>query len=82
MTDSWRYAIEIQPDSASLLELTGSAKLYFREHSAVQHEVAVEQPARLVVRFTTEVDARNFYYSHSRMDARFCSLPVRNEKPK
>ena len=72
MSNDWAYAIEIQPDSTSLLELAGAARLYFKGHPAVAHEVAVERPARLVVRFTCEEDARNFYYANSKLDARFC----------
>ncbi len=74
MAAQWTYAIEIQPNYSSLVELVGATHLYFKEHPSVQHEVVVEQAARIVVRFTSELDARNFFYANGKLEARFMSI--------
>jgi len=79
MPRKWGYAIEIEPKTASLLELTKAAREYLSAHPS-EHEVAVVQPPRLVIKFVDEFSARNFYFAHGKWDARFCLVPTLDEK--
>lgn len=65
------YAIEISHDQQSLDDARKIAADYFKRRP-VQHEVALEQRSRLVVKFTNELDARAFYFS---VNGRFVGLP-------
>lgn len=65
------YAIEISHDHQSLDEARKVAANYLKKRP-VQHELVLEQRARLVVKFTNELDARAFYFS---CNGRFVGLP-------
>lgn len=67
------YAIEISHDHQSLDDARKIAADYLKKRP-IPHELVLEQRARLVVKFTSELDARAFYFS---CNGRFVGLPSR-----
>jgi hypothetical protein len=70
----WTYAVEIKAEHAAIEIAVVRCKEYF-QRVKVEHELVVEQRTRLIVKFTDETAARNFYYSLASFDTRFCVVP-------
>jgi hypothetical protein len=67
------YAIEISRDEASLDEMRKAALDHLRCDPS-ELEMAIERPARLVIKFVDELAARRFYFS---MNGRYIGIPSR-----
>lgn len=74
MTDlprPWIYAVEISGQESSLAELSQRARSHFLIRGD-EHEIALEAPARIVVRFTDLDAASRFFFNEG---GRFVKLP-------
>lgn len=68
---NWRYAVEYTSADRSLAELLSAAHR-FLQASRQDHEVALETPACVVVRFADLSSAERFYFDFK---GRFVALP-------
>lgn len=57
---SFSYAIEIKQENEPLDDIRRAALEHLRR-DPVGHELVIETPARMVVKFTSELAARRFY---------------------
>jgi hypothetical protein len=62
--ETWRYAVEIQSDFKGLAVLQSDAHAYFELH-AEAHDIDVERPATLIVRFCDRAAAERFHSAFS-----------------
>ncbi len=67
----WIYAVELSNEDHGLAELSRRTRQHFKDKRD-EHEVVLENPARIVVRFTSFDAASRFYFSEG---GRFVRLP-------
>lgn len=67
----WIYAVELSNENHGLAELARRARQHFKERRD-EHEVALEPPARIIVRFTSFDAASRFYFNEG---GQFVRLP-------
>ncbi len=67
----WICAVELSNENHGLAELSRRTRQHFKERCD-EHEVVLENPARIVVRFTSFDAASRFYFNEG---GRFVRLP-------
>jgi hypothetical protein len=71
----WIYAVEISNENHGLAELSRRTRQHFKERRD-EHEVVLENQARIVVRFTDFDAASRFYFNEGGRFVRLLEAPT------